>query len=41
MINEYRFLCERLRKDFKKDFDYDIICHEYSCIHVWESKEAK
>ena len=22
------------KKDFKKDFDYDIICHEYSCIHV-------
>ena len=22
MINDYRFLCERLRKDFKKDFSF-------------------
>ncbi len=24
MINEYRFLCERLRKDYKKDFSFNF-----------------
>ena len=32
MINEYRFLCERLRKDFKKDFSFNASLFIIVCV---------